>query len=325
MKALEPQLVRIFYHEIRGAAAHRDQNSRRSSGRWSSRRRRERRSTSPTRQRHREVQPDAFDVALRSRARGSGEAARLTNVRWVTIQNEPNTTLVTLEQYKRSTGPSTPHLRRAGPARAHPADGRRPVEPAQAASDQRSGSIHGREHERRPRRLLRAHLLELLGHPSMEFRLRDVHQIVDRELPGRRAEAGYIMEFGVRGIQNIPGSRTSAGLLGGRDAVSRTNIAAFQQLWFDLASAQLGFTGASSGTRTGAGTTPATTDVRDDRARRGGLAALPGLPRVAAALADDPAWLAGRTYRAVGGRRLEAARSTSPRRSSLHTQGRTMS
>ena len=56
-----------------------------------------------------------------------------------------------------------------------------------------------------------------------------------------------MMEFGVRGIANIPGKPTiQPGYCGGRHAeIWRTNIAAFQQLWFDIASAQLGYSGDS--------------------------------------------------------------------------------
>ena len=53
-----------------------------------------------------------------------------------------------------------------------------------------------------------------------------------------------MMEFGVRGDRASRASRTSEpGYWEDGTDIARTNIAAFQQLWFDLASAQLGFTG----------------------------------------------------------------------------------
>jgi hypothetical protein len=80
--------------------------------------------------------------------------------------------------------------------------------------------------------------------PRMEFRLRDVRKIVTEELAPEARKPTFITEFGVRGLQNLPDKPSIApwywedGTL-----MSRTNIAAFQQLWFNLESAQLGFAG----------------------------------------------------------------------------------
>ncbi len=41
--------------------------------------------------------------------------------------------------------------------------------------------------------------------PRMELRLRDVREIVTTEAPDGARKPTYIMEFGVRGIANIPG------------------------------------------------------------------------------------------------------------------------
>ena len=91
----------------------------------------------------------------------------------------------------------------------------------------------------------------------METRLKDVRKIVTEELAARDAEAD--VHHGVRGSRHsqLPGEAGDrAGLLGGRNAdIARTNIAAFQQLWFDLAHGAARLHRArSSGTRTGAGT-----------------------------------------------------------------------
>jgi hypothetical protein len=78
----------------------------------------------------------------------------------------------------------------------------------------------------------------------MQTRLKDVRQIVTEELPAEARKPTYITESGVRGIINMPGKpATDPGYWQDGTQISRTNIAAFQQLWFDLASAQLGFSG----------------------------------------------------------------------------------
>ena len=50
-------------------------------------------------------------------------------------------------------------------------------------------------------------------------------------------------EFGVRGIRNFPGKPGPPGYWEDGTQMARTNIAAFQMLWFNLVSAQLGFSG----------------------------------------------------------------------------------
>ena len=78
----------------------------------------------------------------------------------------------------------------------------------------------------------------------MESRLKDVRQIVTEEIPVEARKPTYVMEFGVRGARNFPGKPTlESGYWEDGTDIARTNIAAFQQLWFDLSTVQLGFTG----------------------------------------------------------------------------------
>jgi hypothetical protein len=80
--------------------------------------------------------------------------------------------------------------------------------------------------------------------PRMEYRLRDVRKIVAEELPPEARKPTFITEFGVRGLQNLPGKPNVAPWYWADGTpMARTNIAAFQQLWFNLESAQLGFAG----------------------------------------------------------------------------------
>jgi hypothetical protein len=84
----------------------------------------------------------------------------------------------------------------------------------------------------------------LEGPRRFEFRLRDVRKLVLDDNPPERRRPTYIMEFAVRGLNTAPGKPTlqDAYYADGTE-LRRTNIAAFQQLWFNVASAQLGFTG----------------------------------------------------------------------------------
>ena len=79
-----------------------------------------------------------------------------------------------------------------------------------------------------------------------EFRLRDVRKLVVDDTLAEKRRPSFIMEFGVRGQATAPGKPTlvNAYYEDGSE-MRRTNIAAFQQLWFNIASAQLGFTGTS--------------------------------------------------------------------------------
>jgi hypothetical protein len=80
----------------------------------------------------------------------------------------------------------------------------------------------------------------------MEFRLRDTARLVSQELPEAERKPTYLMEFGVRGLNTCGTKPVFANLYYGDANCSeiwRTNIAAFQQLWFNIESAQLGFAG----------------------------------------------------------------------------------
>ena len=94
VKALEPQLVRIFYNDA-GRSGEPGRHAELASFVETVRLAQEAGATINITYQTATVarpQPGAVDGALRGRARGSRRATRgSTNVRWVTIQNEPNT------------------------------------------------------------------------------------------------------------------------------------------------------------------------------------------------------------------------------------------
>jgi hypothetical protein len=84
----------------------------------------------------------------------------------------------------------------------------------------------------------------------LEYRLRDTAHVMNNVLPPEQRKPTYMMEYGIRGYTTCDGKPSIAALpVYYRDAsctaIWRTNIAGFQQLWFDIDSAQLGVAGTS--------------------------------------------------------------------------------
>jgi hypothetical protein len=139
----------------------------------------------------------------------------------------------------------------------------------------------------------------------MEFRLRDVRQIVTEELPPEARKPTYIMEFGVRGIRDIPDKPDiPPDYWEDGTQLARTNIAAFQELWFDIESAQLGFTGAVKWDAYSGKYDNGTQAHWLIGSASEGWPLFPALPHDAAASTDDPARLASARRRSLDKRRL---------------------
>jgi hypothetical protein len=87
----------------------------------------------------------------------------------------------------------------------------------------------------------------------LEYRLRDIWNLVNKvipaEFPAAQLKPTYMMEYGVRGLDNCAGKPLSRNTYYAVDpscpSIQRTNIAGFQQFWFAVASAQLGYVGAA--------------------------------------------------------------------------------
>ena len=85
----------------------------------------------------------------------------------------------------------------------------------------------------------------------LEYRLRDTYNLMKNELPAAQQKPEYMMEFGIRGYNTCGTKPTlpTGNHLYYRDEscteIWRTNIAGFQQLWFNIAAAQLGVAGTS--------------------------------------------------------------------------------
>ncbi len=242
VKALEPQLVRIFFHDQQEATPDKMASFV---------------ETVELAQQSGATINITYQTAVRAKLQAAvymGQFAAvlddlvrvrgLTNVRWVTIQNEPNSTTVTLAQYEALYRALHDQLARLGLGDQIGLMGGDLIENG-------TGGNHRVWFE-----YMAAHMNDVLDAYSvhiywnywdiqrMEFRLRDVRKIVTEELPAEARKPTFITEFGVRGLQNLPDKPSVAPWYWADGTpMSRTNIAAFQQLWFNLASAQLGFAG----------------------------------------------------------------------------------
>ena len=83
----------------------------------------------------------------------------------------------------------------------------------------------------------------------LEYRLRDAWHLQNEVLPPEQRKPTYMMEYGVRGVAACGTNPSVANTYYAGDPacpeIWRTNIGAFQQLWFAIGSAQLGYTGAA--------------------------------------------------------------------------------
>jgi hypothetical protein len=83
----------------------------------------------------------------------------------------------------------------------------------------------------------------------LEYRLRDAWHLNNEVLPPEQRKPTYMMEYGIRGIATCGTKPSIANTYYAGDPacpeIWRTNIGGFQQFWFAIGSAQLGYTGAA--------------------------------------------------------------------------------
>jgi hypothetical protein len=163
----------------------------------------------------------------------------ITRFRWLTLQNEPNTTRMTPAQYAtqyRQLDPYVASIR--GQVRYMGGD--------LVNTNQQAWFDY-----------LASHLSDLLDAYSVHIywdfwdtaklqrRLAEVRAIVDKLPPAGRKPV-YVGEYGVRGLRAFAGApQTDPGVWTDGTPITQTNVSAFQHAWFDILSAQLGFAGTS--------------------------------------------------------------------------------
>jgi hypothetical protein len=177
----------------------------------------------------------------------------LTNVRWAEVGNEPNSPggLVTLDDYNA--------LYRALHAQLVARDLREQIQLMGGGLVENANSATRNHYEWM--KWIAANMGDILDAYAehvywiyndsgrLEYRLRDSAHLLNDVLPAEQRKPTYMMEFGIRGF-NTCGTKPPLPLQNVvyyRDEsctdIWRTNIAGFQQLWFNIDSAQLGVAG----------------------------------------------------------------------------------
>jgi hypothetical protein len=176
----------------------------------------------------------------------------LTNVRWAEVANEPNAGAVTLDQYKALCQALKDELARRGLAdQVHIMGGGllenagNPPRDHYAWMTWIGANMSG---------LVDAYAEHVYWQYNdsgrLEYRLRDTYNLMTKVLPPEQQKPVYMMEYGIRADATCGTKPKFKDLYYGADQTNcpeiwRTNIAGFQQLWFDIDAAQLGVAGTS--------------------------------------------------------------------------------
>jgi hypothetical protein len=187
------------------------------------------------------LQPQRFADVLIDLVRTRG----ITNLRWVTIQNEPNRTRITMDTYEqqyRQLDPLIQSIR--GQVKF-------------MGGDLVRGPDSGPPNQDVWFQYLATHMSDILDAYSIHVfwdyfdtqklvdRLTEVRAIVDA-LPENARKPIYVAEYGIRGQRTFNGAPAGdPGVWDDGTPLSATNINAFQHAWFDVLAARLGYAGTS--------------------------------------------------------------------------------
>jgi hypothetical protein len=178
-----------------------------------------------------------------------------TNVRWAEIGNEPNTVnnqgqpTLTLPQYEALYRALDAQLRVQGVREHIGLMGGDLVQNTEGTPNgHRAWMDYMVQHMNDVLDAWSEHIYWNFNDPQrMEERLKDVAYLTQQELPPSARKPTFIMEFGVRGVTSCAGKPDLkfAYYPDGCQDLRRMPLGAFQKLAFAIASAQLGFDGAS--------------------------------------------------------------------------------
>jgi hypothetical protein len=169
----------------------------------------------------------------------------ITHLRWLTLQNEPNRTRITPEQYEAAYRELDPYIQSIrGQVRY-------------MGGDLVRGPDVGPPNQQLWFDYMAAHMADLLDAYSihvfwdywdivkLQERLTEVRAIVDA-MPEAARKPLYVAEYGVRGLRRLNGvAMGDPGVWEDGSQISQTNISAFQHAWFDLLATTLGYQGTS--------------------------------------------------------------------------------
>lgn len=169
----------------------------------------------------------------------------VTKLRWVTIHNEVNSTLITMEENEAMYRALDPHLRNAGvrdQIRFMGGDLVGTVSPLGETQEEWFQYLATKMAD-----ILDAYSVHILWDywdtAKLVRRLQEVRAIVDG-LPESGRKPVYVTEFSVRGIRNLDGvSYPAPGIYEDGTPMAQTNINAFQHAWFNVLAAKLRYYG----------------------------------------------------------------------------------
>lgn len=169
----------------------------------------------------------------------------VTNLRWLTLQNEPNRTRMTMQQYETQYRELDPYIQSIrGQVRY-------------MGGDLVRGPDVGSPNQATWFQYLATRMSDLLDAYSIHVfwdywdtrkivdRLKEVRAIVNA-LPQQGRKPIYVTEYGVRGMRVFNGApQVDPGVWQDGSAIGQTNVSAFQQAWFDVLAADLGYVATS--------------------------------------------------------------------------------
>jgi hypothetical protein len=168
----------------------------------------------------------------------------VTNLRWLTLQNEPNRTRLTPEQVEAEYRALDPYIQSIRGQVKY------------MGGDLVRGPDTGAPNQQLWFDYMAQHMTDILDAWSIHVfwdywdtqklvdRLTEVRAIWDAE-PQAGRKPLYVTEYGVRGLRTYNGVRGDPGFWEDGTPISQTNVSAFQHAWFDVLSAQLGYVGTS--------------------------------------------------------------------------------
>jgi hypothetical protein len=186
-------------------------------------------------------QPQSFANVLLDLVRNKG----ITHLKWVTLQNEPNRTRMTMDVYEKQYRDLDPLIQSIRGQVKY------------MGGDLVRGPDTGAPNQDVWFQYLAAHMSDILDAYSIHVfwdywdtqklvdRLTEVRAIVDA-LPANARKPIYVTEYGVRGQRTFNGApQVDPGVWDDGRPMTQTNVSAFQQAWFDVLAADLGYLGTS--------------------------------------------------------------------------------
>jgi hypothetical protein len=169
----------------------------------------------------------------------------ITNLHWLTLQNEPNRTKITMAAYEAQYRALDPYIQSIrGQVRY-------------MGGDLVRGPDVGPPDQTAWFQYMATNMSDILDAYSIHVfwdywdtnklvdRLTEVRTIVDA-LPENARKPLYVAEYGVRGLRKFNGLPAGdPGVWEDGTPISQTNVSAFQHAWFDVLAARLGYTGTS--------------------------------------------------------------------------------